>query len=219
MGAPIVYFDLESGGLELYHPLIQLAAVAVQDGEIIDQFESKLLFDVSLCDPDALEINGFSAEAWKEAEQPSIVATRFSKWLSPYKCINKISKAGKSYRVVQLAGYNAAVFDAPRLQEWFRREGTFLCADYRVLDVMQLVMWYFQINPEGKPDSIKLSSICEFFDIPLINAHDALADVIATACLAQKVGELMTEHIIRKFAPVNHEAALAAQRIELERWR
>jgi DNA polymerase-3 subunit epsilon len=185
---PIIYFDLECGGLELHHPITQIGAVAFQDGKELSRFEVKLKFNLFDCDPEALKINGYSKERWLDAVEPARACALFSKWLSPYKTIEKVSQnTGNKYKIVQLAGYNAATFDAPRLQKLFKDQGAFLPASYQVLDVMQLVMWFYQVNPESRPENIKLATVCETFGITLDNAHDALADVIATAQLAQRL--------------------------------
>ena len=144
-------------------------------------------FRLESCDPKALEINGYTESAWANAEHSAVVARRFKKFLEPFKCIEKTAKSGARYKVAQLAGYNAAVFDAPRLQKLYSDHGLFLPADYRILDTFQLAMWFFEKYPEGKPESLKLSSMCEYFGVPLDNAHDALADVIATAKLTEKL--------------------------------
>lgn len=196
----IVYFDLETGGLNLEHPIIQLAAVAMVNGEQVAEFEAKLKFNPNICDGDALKLNGYYSElpgalstyvtcnaAWNNAELPATVCKRFAQFLEPFKNIEKISKAGKPYKVAQLAGYNSAVFDMPRLQKLFSDNQIFLPADWKTLDVFQLAIWYFHLNPEGKPESLKLSSLCQHFGISLENAHDALADVKATIAVTEKL--------------------------------
>lgn len=182
---PIIYFDLETGGLELSHPIIQIAAVAVVQGQIVDEFEAKIKFDIADYAPEALEKNSYNEADWLNAVEPMQAALAFSRFLDPYKCIKKISaRTGRPYYVAKLAGYNAAVFDAPRLQELFKRLGVFLPADYKVLDVFQLALWYFE-NQSKTPENLQLGTVLEFFGHPLENAHDAMADVQGTAMLAQ----------------------------------
>lgn len=183
---PIVMFDLETSGLELDHEIIQIGAVAVQGDRILDKFELKLRFDVEKADPKALELNGFAAENWVLAAFPEPACQAFARWLKPYCHIEKQSaRTGNTYKVARLGGYNAAVFDAPRLQQLFKNNDVFLPADYGVLDVLHLARWYYELNPDCRPENLKLATVCAAFDIPLENAHDALSDVIATAKLAQ----------------------------------
>lgn len=196
MTSTIIFFDLETGGLEMHHPITQLAAVAYQDGAIIDQFEAKLRFDPAAANPEALKLNGYSESAWAAAQDPGLVARQFAKWLEPHKSVFKLSsKTGKQYKVAQLGGYNAAAFDGPRIQKLFKDNGVFLPADYRILDVMQLVMWYFQAFNSQIPENLKLATVCQFFGIRLDNAHDALSDVLATAMLMKAVGTSVFEKI------------------------
>ncbi len=192
MNKPLVVFDIETAGLAPACAIIQLAAAASLQGEILSTFETKIQFSPRDADPEALKINGYTPEAWIGAALPDNAARNFSSWLENFKCIDKVSKAGKKYRVARLAGYNAAVFDGPRLQDFYRDGGIFLPADYKILDIFQLTLWYFYVNPDITPPldpetglpSLKLGRVCEYFGIPLEHAHDALSDCIATAKLA-----------------------------------
>ena len=199
---PIVYFDLETAGLLPQHPIIQLAAVAHADGRILDTFEAKIKFDESLADPAALAINGYTREAWANAEEPIEVARKFARFLEPYKTVEMISKKNKPYRIAQLSGYNVQGFDMEKLIKFFEELGVFLPAYYLGLDVLQLVMWYFRMNKKDKPKSYKLGVVCEHFGVPLLKAHDALEDIIATANLVEIVGERIADYILSNFVRV-----------------
>lgn len=185
-----VYFDIETGGLELTHPIIQLAAIAVSDddGDELSEFEAKLLFDVSTADPEALEINHYDKDVWmSEAIAPLKACSDFAAWLQAFLSIEMTSKrTGRKYEVARLAGYNSANFDAPRLQELFKKWGVFLPAHPMTLDVMQAALWAAHWN--GWPTTpIKLEDACRFHGVPLEGAHDALSDVRATAALAWRL--------------------------------
>lgn len=67
------------------------------------------------------------------------------------------------------------------------------------LDVLQLVLWYYEINPTDVSESLKLEDVCRHFRIPLNNAHDALFDVRATAELAQAVSNALVDFLLEKF--------------------
>lgn len=178
-----VYFDLETGGIEMRHPVIQLAAIAVDDTlNECGTFEQKIAFDPALCDPDALAVNHYTAEAWKEAVSPFSVAPLFSKWLQPFSSIEKISQRGKPYSLAKLAGFNSVTFDGPRLKALYA--GTFFPCSYQIRDVLQRAFWYFD-ERQHHPDDFKLTTLCKYFNIPTDGAHDALTDVRLTIALAR----------------------------------
>jgi DNA polymerase III epsilon subunit-like protein len=178
-----VYFDLETGGLN-DEPTIQLAAVAVNgDWTEAGAFEQKIQFDASKCSPEALKLNGYEPELWKDAVSPQETVRRFSAFLKPHATVEMISKrTGEPYMVARLAGYNALTFDLPRLRAMY---GTnFFPCSYHVRDVLQRAMFYFDEHPtEGKPKDLKLTTLCEYFGIDVDgSAHEALTD--ARLCVA-----------------------------------
>lgn len=184
----LVFVDIETGGLDpSRHPIIQLAAVASDESmSPIEHFECKIDFDLSQADADALSKNNYNAERWKiEAVEVQAAINRFSSFLKRHSDVEMISKkTGKPYYVAQLIGHNAPTFDAIFIQNLWRCNDRFLPASYRVLCTMQRAMFYFferpQINP---PKDFKLGSLCEYFKVPLTEAHDAKNDVMATLAL------------------------------------
>lgn len=180
-----VYFDLETGGLEEYHPDIQLAALAIgPDWEELDCFQAKIQFDESKADPAALKLNSYDPDTWKAEALPiGQVIGEFGTFLNQHKSMQMISKrTNEPYSVARLAGHNAATFDGPRLRRMFRN--TFLPAHPIPLCTLQRCLWYFHERNE-KPENYKLETLCKYFDVPLVGAHDALADVRATVGLAK----------------------------------
>ena len=179
----IVFFDLETGGTDWHiHPIIQIAAIAV-NAELneVETFERKIKFDESACDPKALSMNGYSEEIWsKEATCTKTVIRDFSKFLGRHSdIVRRSERTGNPYSVAQLAGYNAAAFDAPFLQALYKKSGDFLPASYRVMDVYQRAIWHF--HEDGTTlESLKLGEVAKLFGVPLDKAHDALEDVRAT---------------------------------------
>jgi DNA polymerase III epsilon subunit-like protein len=181
-----VYFDFETGGVELTRPSIQLAAVAMDGAIELGAFEQKIAFREADADPTALELNHYTAQAWVDAKSPAVTASRFAAWLRPYSVIDKTSKAGKPYRVARLAGYNAAAFDAPRLREMFGTQ--FLPAEYPVRDVLQRAVFYFDEHTELMPPvNWKLSTLCLYVGIAIDGAHDALTDSRMCAALHHRL--------------------------------
>jgi len=184
----IVFFDLETGGLQSTHPNIQLAAIAVNDAfEEQAVFESKIAFDVGRADPEALKINHYSEEAWVDAPVVEDVADRFSRFIEPYKSIQMVSKrTGNPYSVARLAGHNAAAFDGPRIQAMYTSVARFLPAHPIPLDTLQLALWRYQ-KLQKHLDSFRLENLCNILGIESAGAHDALTDVRMTVQLAKKL--------------------------------
>jgi DNA polymerase III epsilon subunit-like protein len=185
-----VCFDFETGGLELHHPNLQLAAVAVDENyNELASFERKIKADMTKCEAKALEVNHYSEEVWaKEAVSVAQCCQDFSTFLRPYKCVKKVSKAGRPYQVARLFGHNAATFDGPRLRYMFKEIGMFLPAEMHVRCTLQRALWYMDENGINTEDIIlgsSLTTLCRYFGIPVLDAHDALGDVRMTVQLAK----------------------------------
>lgn len=186
-----VYFDLETGGLTLDRPNIQIAAVAVDaEWREVETFERKLLFDASSADPTALKMNSYNFEVWeKEAVQEHLALNDFSEFLKRHAPIEMRARAtGKPYFVARLAGYNAVTFDGPRIKDRYQQLSMFLPAHPQVLCVLQRAQWWFIENPQvAKPPTMKLGDVCSAFGISAEGAHDAFVDVRMTVQLARRL--------------------------------
>lgn len=179
-----IYVDLETAGLSLQHPVIQLAAVAVDSSfKEVDHFETKLQFHEADADPEALALNHYTAAAWADAVPPANAAQLLSGWARPYLSLTMQSKrTGQPYQVGRLAGYNALTFDWPRLQRLYDRE--FCPFSYHVRDVLQLVLWAVD-RRDTKPENLKLTTVAAWLGIPTDGAHDALADARIAVAVAR----------------------------------
>lgn len=185
MAAYTVYFDLETGGVEMRHPVIQLAAIAVDESLTeCGTFEEKIAFKEETADHEALRINHYSAESWKNALSPLATVNLFNMWLKPFSSVSKMSQRGMPYVIAKLAGFNAVMFDAPRLKALYA--GQFFPCSYQVRDVMQRAFFYFDKHyDEPQPKDYKLTTLCDYFGIVIDGAHDALTDVRLTIALAK----------------------------------
>lgn len=185
----IVFFDLETGGVQPEHPDIQLAAVALDyPWDEIETFEAKIQFEEAAADPEALKLNHYDRDLWKLESKPErVVVKEFSEFLNRHRSVEMVSKrTGRPYGVARLAGHNAITFDNPRLQAMFQRHGVFLPAHPQVLCTLQRCLWY-AVESGVKFESLKLGSVCQHFGIPLPEAHDALADVRGSIAIARKL--------------------------------
>jgi DNA polymerase III epsilon subunit-like protein len=183
----IVFFDLETGGLLPTSPDIQLAAVAVDsEWNELATFERKIQFDREKADEEALRLNHFDADRWaKEAIKEALAVAQFARFIEPFKSIELVSKrTNRPYSVARLAGHNAATFDGPRIQAMFARHSQFLPSHPQVMCSLQRALWY-AVETGTQFKSLKLSVLCEHFQVPLADAHDALADVRGSIAISR----------------------------------
>ena len=182
------FFDLETGGVEMHHPNISLAAVAMCDGKELESIHLRIQFDETLAVPEALAINHYDKALWDaEAVSEQMATKRFADFLSRHKSLTLTSaRTGRPYNVARLAGYNSASFDGPRAGAMFDRHGMFPPFRRPTLDVLQLVLQHLDSNGVVLPNN-KLSTVAAYFGIPTDNAHDALADCRMTAAIHQHV--------------------------------
>ena len=166
----LVFFDLETGGLDpKRHPIIQVAAIAVDAGSLreVETFEQKVSFALEAADHEALSMNSYDEVAWQDAARPSLAASRFSEFLGRHATIERMSKRQTPYYVAQLVGHNAAAFDGPFLKEWFSSLGLFLPASWHVLDTMQRVQWLGVERPDLPPPPA--------LNLPVLRKHYGLS--------------------------------------------
>jgi DNA polymerase III epsilon subunit-like protein len=190
----LVFVDIETGGLETWRPIIQIAAIAVaSNGRELETFEAKLRFDERIADPKSLRKNHYSPERWfREARPACVVAESFAQLLMRHATIDQTAIGGRVFQVAQLVAHNAD-FDGPFLRAWYNRTRLFLPASPRVLCTVQRAMWSFHENKLlTPPKDFKLKTLCEYFGVPLRgeDAHDALNDVRATVALYRAMNEV-----------------------------
>lgn len=183
----IVFVDLETGGLNpKKHAITQIAAIAVGDGlEELEVFERKVQFGTLEGTKEALNKQKYDPETWaREGRRADEAAREFASFLRRHAAVEKVAKNGRPYRLALIAGHNAASFDVPFLQEWYRRQKSFCPAAHTVLCTLQRAQWYFFAeHPEVTPPAnFQLGTLCEYFglDFPEDVRHDALADIRAT---------------------------------------
>ena len=189
----LVFFDLETGGLETWRPIIQIAAIAVaSNGSELETFEAKLRFDEAVADPKALRKNHYSPERWFHEAQPAcVVAEAFAQLLLRHASVDQTAFSGRVFQVAQLVAHNAA-FDGAFIRAWYERMHLFLPASPRVLCTMQRAMWsFFEDKSLTPPKDFRLGTLCEYFGVrlPEEEAHDALNDVRATVALYRELTE------------------------------
>lgn len=183
-----IYFDFETGGVDLSHPNISLAAIAVRDGVEVESVYCLIQFDEAKADPEALAINRYDPARWAaEAIGEALAAKRFEAFLNRHQSLTLTSaRTGRPYGVARLAGYNSATFDGPRLEAMFNRYKLFPCWRRPTLDVLQLVLEFADTSALAVPN-FKLSTVAKAMDISTVGAHDALADCRMTAAIHAQI--------------------------------
>lgn len=181
----IVFFDLETGGLDpARHPIIQFAGIAV-DGSYreIEALEIKVDFDRSAAEHDALKLNSFSEEAWQGAAPLAFAVESIDRFMARHATLEVPKRHGNgTWQACRLAGHNAAAFDVHFLRAAFGER--FFRGSYQVLDTLQLALWAQQAGALVARD-LKLGTLTEVLGIPHGEAHDALGDVRATVAVAR----------------------------------
>lgn len=187
----LIFFDLETGGLDpKRHPIIQLAAIAVDEHlDVLEAFEAKIKFDERRANAHSLRKNHYHPGVWaQKSREAKDVAKGFSEFLGRHASVPALSAQGKLYHVAQLVAHNAA-FDGPFLTAWFDKLQIYLPARRLILCTMQLAMWQFVSEKASAPSNYQLATLCDHFGVPFhaASAHDALGDVTATVRLIQAI--------------------------------
>lgn len=186
----LVYFDLETDSLEPDCQVIQIGAVAVVNGELVEEFERKLTFDITKADPKALKMNSYREDLWEKAVSPKLAFEHFSNFLFTYGDIKRYSfKTKKHYRIADLWGHYVE-FDFTRIKAAYEREEMFLPASYNPGDTIQ-VSKVLEVLRGKRFEGHKLAELCEAMGIqhdPNVT-HDALYDAKLTFRLHQLLNE------------------------------
>ncbi|KXG10586.1 DNA polymerase III PolC-type [Anoxybacillus sp. P3H1B] len=159
-----VVFDVETTGLSaVYNTIIELAAVKVRDGEIIDRF-------TSFANPHhplsvtTIELTGITDDMVKGAPDAGEVLRQFHEWM------------GDSV----LVAHNAS-FDIGFLNVGLNKIGLQKVTN-PVIDTLELARFLY---PELK--NHRLNTLCKKFDIELTQHHRAIYDAEATGHLLMKM--------------------------------
>ncbi len=155
-----VVFDFETTGLSaVYDTIIELAAVKMKDGEIIDRFESFANPHHKLS-ATTIDLTGITDDLVENAPEVPEVLERFREW------------AGDGI----LVAHNAS-FDMGFLNIGYKQMGQSKASN-PVIDTLELGRFLY---PEFK--NHRLNTLCKKFDIELTQHHRAIYDAEATGYL------------------------------------
>ncbi|MCH1623747.1 PolC-type DNA polymerase III [Fredinandcohnia quinoae] len=165
-----IVFDVETTGLSaVYNTIIELAAVKMKNGEIIDRFESFANPHHRLS-ATTIELTGITDDMVNSAPEIGDVLKRFYEW------------AGDGI----LVAHNAS-FDMGFLNVGYKKIG-YEKATNPVIDTLELARFLY---PEFK--NHRLNTLCKKFDIELTQHHRAIYDAEATGYLLAKLLKDATE--------------------------
>jgi DNA polymerase III epsilon subunit family exonuclease len=173
-------FDVETTGLDCNDNEILSIAALILDERLQ---ETKRLVVYAMPDkgvePEAAKVNGYTQAKWLANGA-----------VSQYTMVKEICRFVKDYVALIPLGHNVD-FDIGFLKALFKRHN--LERDYRKffsyhrIDTVAMAVTFDLIKFGIKGPEYKLGALCQRFDIPLENAHDALCDVEATATLYKKI--------------------------------
>ncbi|QFT88902.1 DNA polymerase III PolC-type [Bacillus sp. THAF10] len=159
-----VVFDVETTGLSaMYDTIIELAAVKIRGGEIIDRFESFANPHHPLS-ATTINLTGITDDMVRDAPEVEDVLRDFSQWMQED----------------ILVAHNAS-FDMGFLNIGFQRIGLGKTKN-PVIDTLELGRLLF---PDLK--NHRLNTLCKKFDIELTQHHRAIYDAEATGYLLVKM--------------------------------
>ena len=168
---PMTWVDCETTGLDEHHnDVIDIAIIRVERDGTETVFSAKVKMErPENAHPKALEVNGYTPEAWANARSAQEVFQEIHDRKLLQDCI--------------LAGHNVQ-FDARFINATFKRLGIDARVDYHLYDTVTVALVF--LKPYIK--SVSLVAVCAALGIPFDNAHTAIAD----CRMAMQVHELLT---------------------------
>ncbi|GGJ92722.1 DNA polymerase III PolC-type [Lentibacillus kapialis] len=172
-GGTYVVFDVETTGLSaVYDTIIELAAVKIHQGEIVDRFESFANPHQPLSQT-TTDLTGITDDMVKDAPEIGDVLKDFHEWTE-----DSI-----------LVAHNAS-FDIGFLDQGFQRID-YAKTTHPVIDTLELSRFLY---PELK--NHRLNTMCKHLDIELTQHHRAIYDAEATGYLLWKLVQGLLEREI-----------------------
>lgn len=180
--ATYVVFDVETTGLSaVYDSIIELAAVKIKDGNVIDKFESFSNPHHPLS-ATTIDLTGITDDMVKDAPEIEDVIKRFHDWI------------GESI----LVAHNAS-FDMGFLYVGYKKCGL-QDTVHPVIDTLELARF---LHPEMK--SHRLNTLAKKFNIDLTQHHRAIYDCEATGYLLQILLKEADQKGIHFHDELNHQ--------------
>lgn len=172
-----LWLDVETTGIDpKTNDVVQVAALVEIDGNIVEEFSGVCRpHDLEAVEESALAVNGLTLEQVSRFSPPTILHLElcqlFGKYVDKYDRTDKFTLAGMKVD-----------FDAQFMSEFFRKCGDAYWGswcNWRHVDLCAFarILRYAGLLDIGND---KLSTICRSVGVDLQNAHDAMADILAT---------------------------------------
>lgn len=179
-----IVFDVETTGLSaVYNTIIELAAVKMKDGEVIDRFESFANPHETLS-PTIIDLTGITDDMVSDAPEAEEVLKDFKDW-----CGDDI-----------LVAHNAS-FDMAFLDAGYQKAGLSKAAN-PVIDTLEMGRMLY---PSFK--NYRLNTLCKKFNIELVAHHRAIYDAEATGHLLWKMVKDAVEKGIITHGELNEQSS------------
>lgn len=161
----LIFVDLETTGLDkIKHEIVEVGCLVVngRNFEVVEEYVAKVKPQhIETATPEALEINGYTKEKWKEAKNLGEVLKK----------IAELSIGG------MIAGWNIA-FDWEFIENGFHKYNIESTFNYHKVDVQGIA--YAALYKEKGVKSLKMRKVAEYFGIKLGSVHGAEEDVRIT---------------------------------------
>ncbi len=176
-----VVFDVETTGLNAnVDEIIELAAVKIKDGKILDSYQSYVYTDREIT-PFIRELTGISQKDVNGAPKMDIVLNKFIEFSKG--AVLSAHNAGFDMSFIDVASRKLGIDYDPS------------CVDTLALSRALLVQF----------KTFKLNTLCKKLHIPLNNHHTALADSTATAKLLIHLFDLAKNQSIHNLMDIDRE--------------
>ena len=162
---PIVFFDVETTGLSVAQDrIIELAMIKVMPNGEKEQFYSLVNPEGKECTAEAVSKHGLTAEKLADAPTFREIAQKVMDFIA--NC--------------DLGGFNCTKFDIPLLVEELLRAGIHIkSSSFKIVDVYKILV---KADPRTLEATYK-----RFMGKPLEGAHGAMADIIGTIQILEKM--------------------------------
>lgn len=185
----LLYLDTETTGITDNSAVVQIAGAIEIDGEVVEWFNIRcrphLNADIS---ESALEVIGFTLEELNREQEPINALFEFETLLQKY-----VDKYNKNDKFIMISHNHP--FDFRMLYNFYKRLnnnylGSFLNFKLNVC-TLNLIKSLQVMEILPILENNKLGTWCNYFNIKLENAHDALEDIRATRKLYKHIEKLL----------------------------